>query len=577
MPGRPLILIVADPSPAAETLVGEFTSRYARDYAIDHVPSADALTHLRALVESGERIPLIIAEHRVPGVDAIALLRATHALAPTARRIAVIESSGYADALPAFRVAALDHDIDSFYPIPRGVRDEEFHTVIVEALSDWGWSVGGPEVSQVDIVHAGYTANVAAIRDFLERIGMPHRILDVSSPEGAALRTQAGPDAVLPLAKAFNGDVLPDVTAEKVAEAMYGGHDEIPDGEVADVVVVGGGPAGLAAAVYAASEGLSTIMLESFAIGGQAGSSSMIRNYLGFPRGISGMRLAQRARMQASRFGVRFYTGRPVVAIEPGPADEPEHHHVHVEGARVCARTVVLAHGVQYRRLPVAALDELTGNGVHYGAATAVARELQGRDAVVVGGGNSAGQAAVHLAKFAARVTIVVRGDGLQATMSEYLIREIAATPNIVVRTRTEVVDGGGGAHLEWLALRDATGAVERVAASGLFLLIGARPNCDWLPDGVARDGRGFVLTGGDTPPEHWVDGRPPASLETTLRGVFAAGDVRSGSMKRVAAAAGEGATVIALVHAHLAGLGLSPSGGAGSTSATVPPVPPTA
>lgn len=360
-PQLPLILLVADPGPAAEVLVEEFTSRYARDYAIDRVGSADALAHLGDLVAAGERIPLIIAEHRDPGADAIALLRATHGLAPTARRIAVIEASAYGAALPAFRVAALDHDIDSFYPIPRGVRDEEFHTVIVEALSDWGWSVGGPEVSQVDVVHDRYTANVAAIRDFLERIGMPHRILDAVSPDGAAIIAQAGADAVLPLARAFNGDLLPDATPEKVTEAMYGGHDEIPDGEVADVVVVGGGPAGLAAAVYAASEGLSTIMLESFAIGGQAGSSSMIRNYLGFPRGISGMRLAQRARMQASRFGVRFYTGRPVVRIDAGPADEPEHHHVHVEGARVCARTVVLAHGVQYRRLPVAALDELTG------------------------------------------------------------------------------------------------------------------------------------------------------------------------------------------------------------------------
>ncbi|WP_245193275.1 NAD(P)/FAD-dependent oxidoreductase [Kocuria sp. JC486] len=354
---------------------------------------------------------------------------------------------------------------------------------------------------------------------------------------------------------------------------MYGGFDAIPEGTIADVAVIGAGPAGLAAAVYAASEGLSTIVLESDAIGGQAGSSSMIRNYLGFPRGISGMRLAQRSRIQAGRFGATFYTGRPVTRVEAGPADEPEHHHVLVEGTHLCARTVVIATGVAYRRLGVPAVDERIGMGVYYGAATSMAREMQDKEVFVVGGGNSAGQAAVHMAKFARNVTIVVRRESLAATMSDYLIREVEATPNISVRPHSRVVDAGGSGRLEWIGLADTrTGeptapadsapeseprssspqAVEQLPADGLFCLLGAQPACHWLPDSLALDDHGFILTGRDVPQDTWVDGVPPASLETTVPGVFAVGDVRAGSMKRVASAAGEGASVLPLVHAHL-------------------------
>jgi thioredoxin reductase (NADPH) len=323
---------------------------------------------------------------------------------------------------------------------------------------------------------------------------------------------------------------------------------------IADVAIVGAGPAGLAAAVYAASEGLATVVLERDAIGGQAGSSSMIRNYLGFPRGISGMRLAQRSRIQAGRFGARFFTGRPAIEVAPGPPNEPEHQHVHVAGAQMCARTVVIATGVKYRRLGVPGVDDLVGAGVYYGAATSMAREMQDRDVYVIGGGNSAGQAAIHLAKFAGAVTILVRRASLDETMSAYLVREIEATPNIQVRTRTVVADGGGEGRLQWLLLEDLDGGGStKTLADGLFCLLGADPDCSWLPDGVALDERGFVLTGRDVPREAWVDGQPPASLETTVPGIFAVGDVRAGSMKRVASASGEGASVLPLVHAHLA------------------------
>jgi thioredoxin reductase (NADPH) len=323
---------------------------------------------------------------------------------------------------------------------------------------------------------------------------------------------------------------------------------------VVDLVVVGAGPAGLAAAVYGSSEGLTTVVIESEAIGGQAGTSSMIRNYLGFPRGISGMRLAQRARNQAVRFGTHFFTGWPVEGLLPGTDGEP--HRVQTEGGEVRARAVLISSGVAYRRLRVEAIEDLVGSGVHYGAAVTAAREMEGRDVFVVGGGNSSGQAAIHLARFARSVTILVRRPDLSATMSDYLVREIAYTPRVTVQPCAEVVDGGGDGQLEWITVRDLNNGEEtRRVAGGLFLLLGAEPHCDWITDEVCRDDNGFVLTGRDIPKRLWRDGVPPANLETTVPGIFAAGDVRGGSMKRVAAASGEGASVVPLVHAHLATL----------------------
>ena len=278
----------------------------------------------------------------------------------------------------------------------------------------------------------------------------------------------------------------------------------------------------------------------------------MIRNYLGFPRGISGMRLAQRARTQAVRFGARFYSGWPVEKLDLGIDDAP--HRICTEGGDVLARSVLVASGVAYRRLGVESLEQLVGAGVNYGAALSAAREMDGRDIFVVGGGNSAGQAAIHLARYARSVTIIVRRADLSETMSQYLIGEIAYHPRISVRGTTEVVDGGGDGQLEWLELCDTVSrATERVGAGGLFLLIGAEPHCEWLPDAVARDERGFVLTGRDVPRDRWHGELPPANLATSAPGVFAAGDIRAQSMKRVAAASGEGASAVPMVHAWLA------------------------
>jgi len=552
---RPVILLVADAH--AATVRGEFRARYDRDYRIECASSADgALDLLRGLVAGGVAVAMVAAERLLPDGGAVELLHQVPAVVSTARRVALVPGDEYADALDEMRAALLRRDMDTFVGIPRGERDEEFHVALVELLSEWGWSVARPTVTATDVVAHRGDRTAAAVRDLLERLGVPNRTLDPDSEEARAILEGAGPGAALPVVRAFNGRVLVDATPSAVAEAMYGGYDSIPEGSIADVVVVGAGPAGLAAAVYAASEGLATIVLERDAIGGQAGSSSMIRNYLGFPRGISGMRLAQRSRVQAGRFGARFYTGRPAVRVEPGPPDEPPHHHVHVDGVHLCARTVVLATGVSYRRLGVPGIDDLVGAGVHYGAASSMAREMADRDVYVVGGGNSAGQAAVHLAKFAGSVTMLVRRGSLAETMSDYLVREIATVPNIAVRTRTEVVDGGGDGRLQWLWTRDVdTAERAKTHADGLFCLLGAEPDCGWLPDGLALDDHGFVLTGRDVPRQAWVDGQPPASLETTLPGVFAVGDVRAGSMKRVASASGEGASVLPLVHAHLAWL----------------------
>lgn len=555
MDDRPVILLVVGEH--ADVVEQEFRARYDRDYRIETAVGLTAgLDRARELVAEGAQIAMIAAEHHLDEGTSIEFLHHVPAIVATARRVALVGFEDFADAIDDLRAAALRRDMDTFVLIPRGPRDEEFHTALIELLSEWGWSVGRPLVTVTDVVAEPGDRGAAAVRDLLERLGFPYRNLAPADDEAQEMVEAAGAGAVLPLVRTHTGRVLSAATPAAVTEAIYGGFDTIPDGVIADVAIVGGGPAGLAAAVYAASEGLSTVMLERDAIGGQAGSSSMIRNYLGFPRGISGMRLAQRSRIQAGRFGARFFTGRPAIRVEPGPTNEPEHQHVHVTGAQMCARTVVIATGVKYRRLGVPGVDDLVGAGVYYGAATSMARELQDRDVYVVGGGNSAGQAAVHLAKFAGAVTILVRRASLAETMSDYLVREIAATSNIQVRTRTVVADGGGDGQLQWLLLEDLdTGESGKTLADGLFCLLGAEPDCSWLPDGVALDERGFVLTGRDVPREAWVDGHPPASLETTVPGIFAVGDVRAGSMKRVASASGEGASVLPLIHAHLARL----------------------
>jgi thioredoxin reductase (NADPH) len=342
--------------------------------------------------------------------------------------------------------------------------------------------------------------------------------------------------------------VLVDPANAEIAKAL--GQEVRPAGPVYDVVIVGAGPTGLAAAVYGASEGLSIALLEREAFGGQAGTSSRIRNYLGFPDGVSGGELAQRAYQQAWVFGTHFVYGNPATSLDK----DRDLLVVGLEdGSQARGRAVVIASGVSYRRLQVPELEALAGAGVFYGAGTIEAQAVAGKAAFVVGGGNSAGQAALHLSKYAQQVTILIRSQSLAASMSDYLIRQIEATPNVDVRYRCEVAGGGGSGHLEQLLLRNRdSGETGLVPAAGLFILIGAQPFTGWLPDAIRRDPWGYILTGPDTG-QDWPLQRAPFLLETTTPGVFAAGDVRHGSVKRVAAAVGDGSTAIRLIHEYLA------------------------
>jgi thioredoxin reductase (NADPH) len=548
-----LILVSAE---RAAELADEF-GRYRRDYDIHTATTAAEAEAVAARVkQDGGQVALFVAESRLPDAHVLEAFARWRTVVPTARRLVAAHWSRFLVDAADLRSGLAKGKYDAYLLMPRGVRDEEFHTAVCELLSDWGSTVPAPEVATVRVVSDGSDALTLAIRDFLDRMGMPNRTYAPDSEVGRALLAELsqrpeGPAQGLPVVQAMDEPPAVARSVRDVAIRIYGQPTDIDSDTVSDVAIVGAGPAGLATAVYASSEGLSTVVLEAEAVGGQAGTSSMIRNYLGFPRGISGMRLAQRARNQAIRFGTRFFTGWPVTGLEHGM--DGGAHLLHTEGGDVRARAVVVATGVTYRKLRVPAIEDLVGLGVFYGSAMTAARAMEDYDVVVVGGGNSAGQAAIHLARFARSVTILARREGLESTMSQYLIGEISYNPRIQLATCSEVIDGGGDDRLEWIAVRDTrTGAESQRSCGGLFLLLGAEPHCEWLPPEIVRDERGFVLTGRDVPHARWRGDLPPGSLETTVPGIFAAGDIRSGSMKRVAAASGEGASVVPLVHAWL-------------------------
>ena len=550
-PRRNPAIVLVSPE-RADFLVDEF-GRYRRDYEIHAVPdsgSAEAVAH--EIQATGGQVALFVTESRLPDAQVLEAFHRWRNVVPTARRLIAAHYDHFLVDAPNLRAGMAKGKYDAFLLMPRGVRDEEFHGAVTELLSDWGSTVAAPEVETVRIVSPTRDPLTMAIRDFTERMGMPTVLYDPDSAVGREVVSRYDGEPAYPLVTAMDRPPVAATSVHDVAIQIYGSPDDFKIEGVCDLAVVGAGPAGLAAAVYGASEGLSTVVLEAEAIGGQAGTSSMIRNYLGFPRGISGMRLAQRARNQALRFGTRFFTGWEVTSLEPGVDGEP--HLLRTDGGDVQARSVVISTGVAYRKLRVEGVDQLVGMGVFYGSAMSNAREMEGYDVVVVGGGNSAGQAAIHLARFAKSVTIMVRRPSLEETMSRYLINEMSFNPRIQVQACAEIADGGGEGRLEWLDVRvTTTGAVTRRNAEGLFLLLGAEPHCDWLPPTVATDERGFVLTGRDVPREHWIDDAvPPGNLTTSVPGIFAVGDIRSGSMKRVAAATGEGASVVPLVHAHL-------------------------
>jgi thioredoxin reductase (NADPH) len=545
---KPVLVVVDDEDTSLQALTRELVSRYGAHYQVVSGSSAEvALARLAELKAAGADVPLVLAEQRLPGMSGTELLARVRDIFPTARRGLLI-TWGDRSAPTPFLEAAVLGQLEFYLSRPTFSPDEQFHRVITGSLEEW-WREQGGRGELVTVIGDDPSARVHEIRDLLARNNVPFGFHASDSPEGrAALRRLGLTGPAGPVLSLDTGVVLVDPANTEIAEAL--GQKVRPAGQVYDVVIVGAGPAGLAAAVYGASEGLSTALLEREAFGGQAGTSSRIRNYLGFPSGVSGGELAQRAYEQAWAFGTQFVYGNPATSL----ATDRNLLVVGLEdGSQARARAVVIATGVSYRRLGVPELEALAGAGVFYGAGTIEAQAVARKPAFVVGGGNSAGQAALHLSKYAQQVTILIRSQSLAASMSDYLIRQIDATPNVDVRYRCEVAGGGGRGHLEQLLLRSRDSSeTEPVPAAGLFILIGAQPFTGWLPQTVKRDPWGYILTGPDTG-QDWPLQRAPFLMETTTPGVFATGDVRHGSMKRVASAVGDGSTAIRLIHDYLA------------------------
>jgi thioredoxin reductase (NADPH) len=470
-------------------------------------------------------------------------------LHPQAKRAVLITYSDRSTA-PVLSASVL-RQID-WIPKPWQPGDEHFHQAIGQWLYEWAVP-RRPRFVAARIVGERWTARSHELRDLLSRNSVPFDFLDGSSEEGRALLREVGADAeALPVVVLFDGQVLPSPSGVEIAGAL--GMQTRPDPRPYDVAVVGAGPAGLAAAVYGASEGLRTVLIEREAPGGQAGTSSRIENYLGFPAGLSGADLARRAVAQAARFGVEIVAPQEVASLR---AEGPTRLVTLGDGAELASHSLIVATGVSYRRLDAPGIERLTGAGVYYGAAMTEAISCRDEAVYIVGGANSAGQAAMHLSKYASRVTLLARGDSLAASMSNYLVKEIEAASNIQVRLNTQVVDGGGEGRLEHLVLKDsASGLTETAPAAALFVLIGAEPRTEWLPEEIEREKQGFIVTGQDLlrngrPDRGWPLERNPLLLETSMPGVFAAGDVRHRSVKRVASAVGEGSIAIQLVHEY--------------------------
>jgi thioredoxin reductase (NADPH) len=546
---EPTILIVSSRPAQAARLLDEL-GRYDRDYRLRVATSGDEAvdTALEVAAARGA-VAMVIAELAQEPADGLAVIAAVRAVCPTARTVLALEWGLRPEQGPAVHRATALGLVDTVLTIPTGPRDEEFHTAITENLGEWAWTTV-PEVEAVRIVSHDERRG-REIHELLDRLAVPSGVHAIDSEIAAQLAPRSSQPGWSTLVEVMGTTVLTDPTNRDLAVA-FGVCVDVSSTRF-DVAVVGSGPAGLGAAVYGASEGLSTLVVEREAFGGQAGTSSMIRNYLGFQRGVTGRQLGRRAVLQAAGFGAAFDLARGAVALEPGTP-----HRLHLDdGAVAVADAVVLACGVTYRRLGVPALEALVGRGVFYGSPSSSVRALREQAVVVIGAGNSAGQAALHLARHAADVTICGRRAALAETMSDYLIRQIDADARIAVRAPVDVVDGGGEEHLEWIDVVDrVTGERERLGTTALFVLIGAEAHTTWLPPEIERDGHGFLVTGEAIDPQRWPLARQPHALETSVPGVFAAGDVRAGDVKRVAAAVGEGSVTVPMIHRYLRDVG---------------------
>ena len=547
---KPVLLTVDDDPGVSRAVARDLRRRYGQDHRIVRAESGrQALEALREIKLRGDPVAVLLADYRMPEMSGLEFLEQAMDLFPHARRALL---TAYADtdaAIQAINVIDLDHYLLKPWDPPA----EKLYPVVDELIELWR-TAGDKPVTATQVVGHRWSARSYEVRDFLARNSVSYRWLNADEPEGRGLLAAAGLDETsIPLVVTPEGDSLVNPGVEELAARV--GLSTTPATDFYDTVIVGGGPAGLGAAVYAASEGLRTVMVERQATGGQAGQSSRIENYLGFPDGVSGAQLTDRARRQASKFGAEILAAADVTGLEARGSSRVVRF---ADGGEVAAHTVVLATGVSYHTLEAPGVEELTGRGIFYGSTATEAPTCAGEDVYVVGGANAAGQAAVFLARHARQVTMLVRADGLERSMSHYLIRQIRDTGNIQVRPNTSLVGASGTDHLERLRLCDTSdGTVEEVKAGYLFVFIGAAPCTEWLDGVVERDRKGFVVTGpdllaGGRRPRGWPLDRDPYYLEASVPGVFAAGDARANSVKRVASAVGEGAMAIQLVHGYL-------------------------
>jgi len=549
-PQRAAILTVDDDPGVSRAVARDLRRRYGEGHRIVRAESGAAgLDALRQMKLRGDVVAVILADYRMPEMNGIEFLEQAMDVYPGARRALLTAYADTGAAIDAINVV----DLDYYLLKPWDPPEEKLYPVVDSLLDAWTSTDYRP-VKETKVVGHRWSARSSQVREFLARNQVPYRWYSSDEPEGRRLLEAAGTDGQrLPLVVTPDGEALVEPGDQELAGRV--GLATTPSEAFYDLIVIGGGPAGLGAAVYGASEGLRTVLVERTATGGQAGQSSRIENYLGFPDGVSGAQLTDRARRQAAKFGAEMLTAREVVRLEVHGSGR---RVVFGDGSFVDAHTVILATGVTYRHLAVPGVAELSGRGVFYGSALTEATSCTDQDIYIVGAANSAGQAAVYLARTAHSVTMLVRGDSLEKSMSHYLVQQVADIPSIRVRTCTEVTEARGHDHLERLTLRDAaTGAIETVDAQWLFVFIGAAPLTDWLDGVVIRDKRGFILTGPDLVtggelPRGWPLDRPPYHLESSVPGVFVAGDVRAESAKRVASAVGEGAMAVMLVHRYL-------------------------
>lgn len=545
MAERPIIMVVDDETDALAAMLDALTRRFGGDYrVVPYLSVSAALDAVSKFKEDGEEIALVIADQWMPEMTGNEFLGRFRSIEPMAKRALLVAWGDHAASSTILQGCAMG-ELDNYLYKPWMPAEVHLYPLVSEFLAEWT-RIHRPGMELIHIVGEEFSARANEIRELLNRNGVPYGFHYVGSAIANRLSEERGVElTALPAVFLLDGSVLVDPTDAEIMDAL----GESPCELVCDVAVVGGGPAGLTAAVYAGSEGLRTLVAERHVIGGQAGASSLIRNYLGFPRGISGAELTQRAYQQAWLFGAKFVFAREVTGLR---SNGVEKILTLSDGREITAMSVIIATGAKYRRLEVPDIDRFVGRSVFYTTfgETQFVRDL---DVAVTGGGNSAGQAVIHLANYARWVTLVVRANSLESGMSDYLVQQIRRTPNIEVRLGAEVVGAEGDERMERLAIRDqASNAVETIPAKLLFVLIGAMPHTDWLAGAVQRDAKGFIATGHDVDLGAWPMDRKPMSFETSMPGVFAVGDVRLGSVKRVASAVGEGAVAVQHVHQYL-------------------------